>query len=941
MKKYSDHQDSQSVAAANRKPGTGSRGAANHVSIRESSGKNPGAKRQPVVMRQALGVIQMAAPGTITHIRNSCFVAALINIFTVTKSLKNLLIHNAQNLGAGNIKILNDVLLRAVNTVDASANVSADWVKFVMLSLRNAGVVRDIASTADINEVLARTINVLTNNGANSDRGQHAGVPVSSGPIVWYPGAALVDAVADNIASIPGGDGQFATVFPNTFHINRQEDNAAPALNTFQLHPPNGAPPITYILRSAIFRNTRYVGGHFTSFIDRSNNNTEWYKSEDLGPSVERITDISDTSAYQEEGEKKKEGKIIDEPEKSDLEEEAPVSQNMLTDAISYVYERRGIAEANQDNIVPVALPGDIAATYAAKFEEDKKAKAKDKAKKLSSITGTTSKGGIDKSQEDLDLQEAIANSLRDTSDLFALPPIRVHPDNFREARRQLQLQLEGLRSMSIKQWLQNFILNRLKTPDQLVGGFSTETGTKITGTIKKELYKNEDLAEMVMDTIVERLQHLLDTTELEKSDSVFLQELIQTAGEAKKKQENIFLEFESLRGLANLGKIARAKLKGGIGRQSGEGDEKSFRSQHEADLLKLDLSSKETFAVLHNPDQCAGGYMEIMHQDEEIRKLNTARKRYLEAKALSDQANSDASAAQNWAPKKKKDTTGGGIQDETVEIKSKKGGKSTIMNQSLFNFFSKKDEMSPSDEAEKKRRIDVKNAAARNKKVVLVAAEKEYQELLKRHFGDSAVNSLLGETWMEELKGGKTRVELMFEYALKQDPSTWESQTMDVDMTVESIEKERKRQRHKKDKTIAKKKKQLHNLKNKPQRRKRKRVKKAEGPEKRIKRGKSRQVSLQELFYRQKRSKEAKSKHMLTDEDLDKKQVSDISGDEHENTDIESGDEYSQEESSSQFDEDMFEVEQNQQSDDDLSGEDELNDSNLDFEEENESQHQ
>lgn len=47
------------------------------------------------------GAVQLAAPGGIQHAMNSCFVAALINTFTVVRPLRNLLILTNNALAAG------------------------------------------------------------------------------------------------------------------------------------------------------------------------------------------------------------------------------------------------------------------------------------------------------------------------------------------------------------------------------------------------------------------------------------------------------------------------------------------------------------------------------------------------------------------------------------------------------------------------------------------------------------------------------------------------------------------------------------------------------------------------------------------------------------------------------------------------------------------------
>lgn len=236
---------------------------------------------------------QLAAPGGIRHVANSCFVAAIINIFTVTPSLKNLLNPDAHMTAPlpSDLETLRNLLFRAVNTVDATAEVPALWVTSIMMALAAMGGIDHAEASEDVNTVLGFVVQRLQ--ARNEAAGQH-NERYGGGTCPWSDGQAINDAAAAQYAD--------PALLPNAIFFNRVSDPmrlAAPlvAPETFQMH--GGDHVLTYRLTSIIERNAEdYVdrrgnkAAHFVSYVDRSGRQNEWWRSDDIGPSVTTVNAI-------------------------------------------------------------------------------------------------------------------------------------------------------------------------------------------------------------------------------------------------------------------------------------------------------------------------------------------------------------------------------------------------------------------------------------------------------------------------------------------------------------------------------------------------------------------------------------------------------------------------------------------------------------------------
>ncbi|MFN8393641.1 MAG: M91 family zinc metallopeptidase [Bacteroidia bacterium] len=242
----------------------------------KASHKAQATPKSPVIQR----VVQRAAPGGIQHATNSCFVAAILNTFTVVRPLRNLLIP-ANNAVGGSVSALQDLLWKAVNTIDHAANqVPAGWVRQIMLSLVTNGILPNAVDTADVSNVMARIVDLLAP--GNGQAGQANNMPVSSGEIAWFPNQTLQDAAYERIQQMQNQANDF-TLTPNSVQVTRGHGNARQAPQTFSVYPADNS-VVTYRLRSIIERSGKYVGGHFISHVDRGDGGQEWWTSDDLHP---------------------------------------------------------------------------------------------------------------------------------------------------------------------------------------------------------------------------------------------------------------------------------------------------------------------------------------------------------------------------------------------------------------------------------------------------------------------------------------------------------------------------------------------------------------------------------------------------------------------------------------------------------------------------------
>jgi hypothetical protein len=242
-------------------------------------------------------VVQLVKPGGIEHATNSCFVAALINTFTVVRPLRNLLIPTNNVLVGADLLQLQDLLWRAVNSVDRTDRVTRHWVQLIMASLTQNNIIDNAVDTADFSSIMARVVTALTPGGGN--HGQANGMPVSTGEVAWYQGQTLETAVYHTVEQMQNGANDF-NLAPNSVHVTRGVGNQLLAPQTFNLYPADGS-IATYRLRSIVERSGKYVGGHFISHIDRGAGGQEWWRSDDLNPGGVGRTDIQ-TSNMRRQG---------------------------------------------------------------------------------------------------------------------------------------------------------------------------------------------------------------------------------------------------------------------------------------------------------------------------------------------------------------------------------------------------------------------------------------------------------------------------------------------------------------------------------------------------------------------------------------------------------------------------------------------------------------
>jgi hypothetical protein len=335
--------------------------------------------RQPVTQLQAQhtklrnsnfhtsapSVIQAVAPGRIAHIRNSCFIAAILNTFATVKSLQNLLIPAENNLVGVSRRLpeLQSLLLRATNSISVGQMIPNHWVMAVMYSLRKNGIIADYGPQ-DVNEVLNLLIQRLTvTNGPNV--GQSGDRPVTSGIIPWD---RRTDFIWTILSSVDRHN------LPNVIHLERMAANYRQASRTFYVPIPQilGGGRAHYRLRSMVHRDTTtFDEAHFVSNVDVGGHNQEWHQSDDIGPRVSAIGNIEAARSSPMFG--------IPGP-------------RLMDSSVSYIYERIDAQGVNQGHQAPGIMDagigrsaGKIALRYLEIFNNDYP-------KKKQSPTGPSSK---------------------------------------------------------------------------------------------------------------------------------------------------------------------------------------------------------------------------------------------------------------------------------------------------------------------------------------------------------------------------------------------------------------------------------------------------------------------------------------------------------------------------------------------------------------------
>lgn len=287
--------------------------------------------------------IQFAGPGSIEHASNSCYVAAIINTFTVVQSLKRLLLPD-QNALVGYASNMQNLLLRAVNTVDATQTVPKVWIENIMLALVYNGIIDNLGDSEDVNSTMGLIIETLTN--GTTTAAQENGMPVSSGIVIWDNTQTVDEALHGSLSE----QKSIATP-PNSVQINRQQENSQAAPQQFTYG--KGAKAINYRLRSAIYRDVENFGeDHFVSYIDRGEEEQEWHESEDVQATVRPIHNLSAVGTVNSEknssSKSPKNSTLSTTPKRKDEAPNELPQTNMYTSAISYVYERATIVALKQ-----------------------------------------------------------------------------------------------------------------------------------------------------------------------------------------------------------------------------------------------------------------------------------------------------------------------------------------------------------------------------------------------------------------------------------------------------------------------------------------------------------------------------------------------------------------------------------------------------------------
>jgi hypothetical protein len=294
-------------------------------------------------------VAQLAPLGSVEHIRDSCFIAAIINSFAVTASLRNMLDPVANNLAplVDHVNLQN-LLHRAVNSVDQGQLVDAHWVQGIMTAMVRTGVI-DAPQAQDVNQVMYELVRALQTRHGDA-AGQVGPNPARAyaGQIEWIAGQNIQQALANNPGN--GLSVPFSSANPaNVIHIGRHPNNHQVAPPEFDVQALGG--PIRYNLRSAVNRDTgSYTESHFISYVNRGNAAApEWRENDDVGPRERHIPDLgniqTDPALIEKRKERIKTTRGPDAVKSKHFEADlAPRPIHVDSGAVMYIYERAGAA---------------------------------------------------------------------------------------------------------------------------------------------------------------------------------------------------------------------------------------------------------------------------------------------------------------------------------------------------------------------------------------------------------------------------------------------------------------------------------------------------------------------------------------------------------------------------------------------------------------------
>lgn len=761
-------------------------------------------------------VAQMARPGAIGHATNSCFAAAIVNTFVSVNSLRNLLLPSATLVGdAPEVAALKQLLLRAVNSVDGQQNVPAAHMQLVMQAFAANGLVANSVDTADVHEVLTRLIDRLAPVAAG---GGAPAAPLSAGQVPWGPSVTLQDAAMISIT-------QGAMVaLPHVIQVARIPGNTLAAPSVFSLSVPGQSR--VYHLRSATQHDQGYKKGHFVSYLNRGDLFAdEWWESDDLAPAAVPLAgpqgaptgDVpgSDDDRMQEEvlatearGETKSadsaddDGGMVTEPladGSTPLDEAAAepklTQEGMQRQAMMYVYEALDtgldpaldqatqVGDAAGDGFGEAMRGLQEAYDYqiALRLEENEKGKGWGPAPSgmgKPPASGSSSDPKPDPATLDLTAQVEDAETEQEVYPIV-LPPIVLNAENIPEAVRQIDLQMEGLRRMTQRQWLMNVLLNRLKDTDSLMAGMShTHSGTELSLRIGQVVEGDDALARDMLGEVVSRMRQLLRLVAPSQDGLMTLiQSIMSIALQAIGRPSQVMYYADSQGFLDRMRELSRTGLPGGIGRQHGSGDEESFKSTFSRGKTVIDAHTEEDRlnAVLHNPDQVAGGHLEIFHDATEEDGLQRAQQNFLQMAGALATARKELQAIPTYS------------YEDPAPSRAK--------GQGLHAYFDRK----PSVETEASKKKRAQAEAAQRERIAILErlledARNAFLDLYLQHYGSNSVNSRLGAMWIEDLPEDRSvnRVRIMLEsvlYNRELNPGTWEDERMAVHVPVQEGE--------------------------------------------------------------------------------------------------------------------------------------------------------
>ncbi|MEZ4297656.1 MAG: hypothetical protein R3B70_22035 [Polyangiaceae bacterium] len=342
---------------------------------------------------------------------------------------------------------------------------------------------------------------------------------------------------------------------------------------------------------------------------------------------------------------------------------------------------------------------------------------------------------------------------LDDGDDEKASPGLRIdladiHPaahwtaDQLREMQRQVELQVEGLGQMTVSDWLFNALLNRMKSTDvQSSRSAGTTGGFQLASLVDTTLWRDDGIAHDFMVELAGRLEGALRAAPSKHRATVT--RALEAAREAASAPLDVYTTFRTAGGLDALEAMNHARLVGGLGRQHGAGDEQWFREQFADGIALLERDPMFTSNnVLHNPDQCAGGSMLVLSQ-EEWRALSDASHEYERARLADSRARHLVTSYAANPPSR----------DTADELKAD---------------------------------LDASAADAVRAAAQLAAAERRYMDLMLPHLGNGGVNRALGGHWMEPVGyPSRTRVDTLLRAVLDAYRAGNRGQRLDVRMRV------------------------------------------------------------------------------------------------------------------------------------------------------------